>query len=81
MQEFVEKLKENRKQLIDKYMKTNNKETLKEIFIIQNIIVNILLENQYAESGNLIKEMTEEVGKMDLSKLDMTELINQLGVK
>lgn len=81
MQEFVEKLKENRKQLIDKYMKTNNKETLKEIFIIQNIIVNISLENQYAESGNLIKEMTEEVGKMDLSKLDMTELINQLGVK
>ena len=81
MQEFVEKLKENRKQLIDKYMKTNNKETLKEIFIIQNIIVNILLENQYAESGNLIKEMTEEVGKMDLSKLDVTELINQLGVK
>lgn len=81
MQEFVEKLKENRKQLIDKYMKTNNKETLKEVFIIQNIIVNISLENQYAESGNLIKEMTEEVGKMDLSKLDMTELINQLGVK
>ena len=81
MQEFVEKLKENRKQLIDKYMKTNNKETLKEIFIIQNIIVNISLENQYAESGNLIKEMTEEVGKMDLSKLDMTELINQFGVK
>ena len=81
MQEFVEKLKENRKQLIDKYMKTNNKETLKEIFIIQNIIVNISLENQYAESGNLIKEMTEEVGKLDLSKLDMTELINQLGVK
>ena len=81
MQEFVEKLKENRKQLIDKYMKTNNKETLKEIFIIQNIIVNISLENQYAESGNLIKEMTEEVGKMDLSKLDMAELINQLGVK
>ena len=81
MQEFVEKLKENRKQLIDKYMKTNNKETLKEIFIIQNIIVNISLENQYAESGNLIKEMTEEVGKMDLSKLDMTELLNQLGVK
>lgn len=81
MQEFVEKLKENRKQLIDKYMKTNNKETLKEIFIIQNIIVNISLENQYAESGNFIKEMTEEVGKMDLSKLDMTELINQLGVK
>lgn len=81
MQEFVEKLKENRKQLIDKYMKTNNKEALKEIFIIQNIIVNISLENQYAESGNLIKEMTEEVGKMDLSKLDMTELINQLGVK
>lgn len=81
MQEFVEKLKENRKHLIDKYMKTNNKETLKEIFIIQNIIVNISLENQYAESGNLIKEMTEEVGKMDLSKLDMTALINQLGVK
>ena len=81
MQEFVEKLKENRKQLIDKYMKTNNKEALKEIFIIQNIIVNISLENQYAESGNLIKEMTEEVGKMDLSKLDMAELINQLGVK
>ena len=81
MQEFVEKLKETRKQLIDKYMKTNNKETLKEIFIIQNIIVNISLENQYTESGNLIKEMTEEVGKMDLSKLDMTELINQLGVK
>lgn len=81
MQEFVEKLKEDRKQLIDKYMKTNNKETLKEIFIIQNIIVNISLENQYAESGNLIKEMTAEVGKLDLSKLDMTELINQLGVK
>ena len=81
MQEFVEKLKENRKQLIDKYMKTNNKETLKEIFIIQNIIVNISLENQYAESSNLIKEMTAEVGKMDLSKIDMTELINQLGVK
>ncbi len=81
MQEFVEKLKENRKQLIDKYVKTNDKEILKEIFIIQNIIVNISLENQYAESSNLIKEMTTEVGKMDLSKLDMTELINQLGVK
>ena len=81
MQEFVEKLKENRKQLIDKYMKTNDKEILKEIFIIQNIIVNISLENQYAQSSNLIKEMTTEVGKMDLSKLDMTELINQLGVK
>ena len=73
MQEFVEKLKENRKQLIDKYVKTNDKEILKEIFIIQNIIVNISLENQYAESSNLIKEMTAEVGKMDLSKLDMTE--------
>lgn len=81
MQEFIEKLKENRKQLIYKYIKTNDKEILKEIFIIQNIIVNISLENQYAESSNLIKEMTTEVGKMDLSKLDMTELINQLGVK
>ena len=69
----VEKIKE--------YMKTGDKNILKNIFIIQNIITNISQENQYAESSNLIKEMTQEVSKMDLSKLDMTELINQLGVK
>ena len=81
MQEFIDKLKKDREEEIKEYMKTGDKNILRNIFIIQNIIVNISLENQYAESGNLIKEMTEEVGKMDLSKLDMTELINQLGVK
>lgn len=81
MQEFIDKLKKDREEEIKEYMKTGDKNILKNIFIIQNIITNISQENQYAESSNLIKEMTEEVGKMDLSKLDMTELINQLGVK
>ena len=81
MQEFIDKLKKDREEEIKEYMKTGDKNILKNIFIIQNIIVNISLENQYAESGNLIKEMTEEVGKMDLSKLDMADLFNQLGVK
>ena len=81
MQEFIDKLKKDREEEIKEYMKTGDKNILKNIFIIQNIITNISQENQYAESSNLIKEMTQEVGKMDLSKLDMTELINQLGVK
>lgn len=81
MQEFIDKLKKDREEEIKEYMKTEDKNILKNIFIIQNIITNISQENQYAESSNLIKEMTQEVSKMDLSKLDMTELINQLGVK
>ena len=81
MQEFIDKLKKDREEEIKEYMKTGDKSILKNIFIIQNIIANISQENQYAESSNLIKEMTQEVSKMDLSKLDMTELINQLGVK
>lgn len=81
MQEFIDKLKKDREEEIKEYMKTGDKNILKNIFIIQNIITNISQENQYAESSNLIKEMTQEVSKMDLSKLDMTELINQLGVK
>ena len=81
MQEFIDKLKKDREEEIKEYMKTGDKNILKDIFIIQNIITNISQENQYAESSNLIKEMTQEVSKMDLSKLDMTELINQLGVK
>lgn len=81
MQEFIDKLKKDREEEIKEYMKAGDKNILKNIFIIQNIITNISQENQYAESSNLIKEMTQEVSKMDLSKLDMTELINQLGVK
>lgn len=81
MQEFIDKLKKDREEEIKEYMKTGDKTILKNIFIIQNIITNISQENQYAESSNLIKEMTQEVSKMDLSKIDMTELINQLGVK
>lgn len=81
MQEFIDKLKKDREEEIKEYMKTGDKNILKNIFIIQNIITNISQENQYAESSNLIKEMTQEVSKMDLSKIDMTELINQLGVK
>lgn len=81
MQEFIDKLKKDREEEIKEYMKTGDKNILKDIFIIQNIITNISQENQYAESSNLIKEMTQEVSKMDLSKIDMTELINQLGVK
>ena len=81
MQEFIDKLKKDREEEIKEYMKTGDKNILKNISIIQNIITNISQENQYAESSNLIKEMTQEVSKMDLSKIDMTELINQLGVK
>lgn len=81
MQEFIDKLKKDREEEIKEYMKTGDKNILKNIFIIQNIIVNISQENQYAESSNLIKEMTQEVSKMDLSKIDMTDLFNQLGVK
>ena len=81
MQEFIDKLKKDREEEIKEYMKTGDKNILKNIFIIQNIITNISQENQYAESSNLIKEMTQEVSKMDLSKLDMTDLFNQLGVK
>ena len=81
MQEFIDKLKKDREEEIKAYMKTGDKNILKNIFIIQNIITNISQENQYAESSNLIKEMTQEVSKMDLSKIDMTDLFNQLGVK
>ena len=81
MQEFIDKLKKDREEEIKEYMKTGDKNILKNIFIIQNIITNISHENQYAESSNLIKEMTQEVSKMDLSKIDMTDLFNQLGVK
>lgn len=81
MQEFIDKLKKDREEEIKEYMKTGDKNILKNIFIIQNIITNISQENQYAESSNLIKEMTQEVSKMDLSKIDMTDLFNQLGVK
>lgn len=81
MQEFIDRLKKDREEEIKEYMKTGDKNILKNIFIIQNIITNISQENQYAESSNLIKEMTQEVSKMDLSKIDMTDLFNQLGVK
>ena len=81
MQEFIDKLKKDREEEIKEYMKTGDKNILKNIFIIQNIITNISQENQYAESSNLIKEMTQEVSKMDLSKIDMTDLFNPLGVK
>ena len=81
MQEFIDKLKKDREEEIKEYMKTGDKNILKNIFIIQSIITNISQENQYAESSNLIKEMTQEVSKMDLSKIDMTDLFNQLGVK
>ena len=81
MQEFIDRLKKDREEEIKEYMKTGDKNILKNIFIIQNIITNISQENQYAESSNLIKEMTQEVSKMDLSKIDMADLFNQLGVK
>ena len=81
MQEFIDKLKKDREEEIKEYMKTGDKNILKNIFIIQNIITNISQENQCAESNNLIKEMEQEVSKMDLSKIDMTDLFNQLGVK
>ena len=81
MQEFIDRLKKDREEEIKEYIKTGDKNILKNIFIIQNIITNISQENQYAESSNLIKEMTQEVSKMDLSKIDITDLFNQLGVK
>lgn len=81
MGRFRDKLKKDREEEIKEYMKTGDKNMLKNIFIIQNIITSISQENQYAESSNLIKEMTQEVSKMDLSKIDMTDLFNQLGVK
>ena len=41
MQEFIDKLKKDREEEIKEYMKTGDKNILKNIFIIQNIIKNI----------------------------------------
>ena len=38
MQEFIDKLKKDREEEIKEYMKTGDKNILKNIFIVQNII-------------------------------------------
>lgn len=76
---FIEKLLEQRKQAIGEYLINNSYELLKKIDTYTSILAMSKVESQLESTSELTEQMKRQVEQIDLSKVDINELIKQMG--
>ena len=76
---FIEKLTSERKKAIEEYLQNNSYELLKKIETYSAILVMNGIETQTSATSDLTKELMKQMETVDFSKLDVNELMKQMG--
>ena len=76
---FIEKLTDERKKAIKEYLQDNSYELLKKIETYSAILTMNSIETQVGITMDMTNEMMEQMNHVDFSKLDMNELMKQMG--
>ena len=76
---FIEKLTNERKKAIEEYLQNNSYELLKKIETYSAILVMNGIETQTSATSDLTKELMKQMETVDFSKLDVNELMKQMG--
>ena len=76
---FIEKLTSERKKAIEEYLQNNSYELLKKIETYSAILVMNGIETQTSATSDLKKELMKQMETVDFSKLDVNELMKQMG--
>ena len=78
-EKFIEKLTSERKKAIEEYLQNNSYELLKKIETYSAILVMNGIETQTSATSDLTKELMKQMETVDFSKLDVNELMKQMG--
>lgn len=78
-EKFIEKLTDERKKAIKEYLQDNSYELLKKIETYSAILTMNSIETQVGITRDITNEMMEQMNHVDFSKLDMNELMKQMG--
>ena len=78
-EKFIEKLTDERKKAIKEYLQDNSYELLKKIETYSAILTMNSIETQVGITRDITNEMMEQMNHIDFSKLDMNELMKQMG--
>ena len=78
-EKFIEKLTDERKKAIKEYLQDNSYELLKKIETYSAILTMNSIETQVGITRDMMNEMMEQMNHVDFSKLDMNELMKQMG--
>ena len=78
-EKFIEKLTSERKKVIEEYLQNNSYELLKKIETYSAILTMNSIETQVGMTRDMTNEMMEQMKQVDFSKLDMNELMKQMG--
>ena len=76
---FIEKLTNERKKAVEEYLQNNSYELLKKIETYSAILTMNSIETQVGITRDMTNEMMEQMKQVDFSKLDMNELMKQMG--
>lgn len=78
-EKFIEKLTDERKKAIEKYLQDNCYELLKKIETYSAILTMNSIETQVGITRDMTNEMMEQMKQVDFSKLDVNKLMKQMG--
>ena len=78
-EKFIEKLTDERKKAIEEYLQDNSYELLKKIETYSAILTMNSIETQVGITRDMTNEMMKQMNHVDFSKLDMNELMKQMG--
>lgn len=78
-EKFIEKLTSERKKAVEEYLQNNSYELLKKIETYSAILTMNSIETQVGMTRDMTNEMMEQMKQVDFSKLDMNELMKQMG--
>lgn len=78
-EKFIEKLTSERKEAIQEYLQNNSYELLQKIEAYSTILAMNSIETQASATSTLTSEMMEQMKQVDFSKLDINELMKQMG--
>lgn len=76
---FIEKLTNERKKAVEEYLQNNSYELLKKIETYSAILTMNSIETQVGMTRDMTNEMMEQMKQVDFSKLDVNELMKQMG--
>lgn len=78
-EKFIEKLTSERKKAVEEYLQNNSYELLKKIETYSAILTMNSIETQVGITRDMTNEMMEQMKQVDFSKLDLNELMKQMG--
>ena len=78
-EKFIEKLTNERKKAVEEYLQNNSYELLKKIETYSAILTMNSIETQVGMTRDMTNEMMEQMKQVDFSKLDVNELMKQMG--